>query len=372
MEIENHTPFPAVAWESVDAHRRWHLTTLMRVKYVFHREETPGAWRLRLTPEQGELFARDIYFDDDLGKPVRYESDFIPFKPSTDILLNAVARARTPKTAWQCGIGIFAPDGATLARASLTVSGERWWRKTALGWVADDIRPVTEVPVRYDRAQGGAIPNPDPADAASRPFLAEYPGNPAGTGLCHRRMPDTPWRDPQLQWHQAPRAAADSPAGFGIISRTWQPRVGLAGTYDQHWLDTQHPYPPHDFDDRHYQAANPALILDGHLPQRARFALANLMGAERVDRFHLPELHGFADLDIQGEIRRLHLSIDTVLIDIDAPDPADWAVYLSYRARIPRPASLDGLRFRYLPTEQLARQRAGEAATAMNRESTHG
>ncbi len=367
MENENLTPFPAIAWESVDAHRQWHLSALMRVTHRFHAEARRGEWTLRLTPDQGELCERDVFFDDEMRLPVRHESDFVPFKPATDIIVNAVARTATPKTRFPCGAQVFAPDGETLARAEILVTGERWWRKTALGWVADDIQPVTEVPLRYDRAFGGAIPNPDPEQAAQQPFLAEHRLNPVGTGLRHRKMPDTPWREPQLTWRERGRAPADTPAGLGFIHRSWQPRLALAGTYDAAWLETQHPYPPRDFDDRHHQAANPALVLPGYLPPRARFALANLMGADRIDRFHLPELHGFVELDTPAGRQRLCLSVDTVRIDIDAPDPADWRMSVSHRVRIPRPARLDGLRFLWLPTEQLERQAAKnrDGATAL-------
>ena len=402
METENLTPFPAVAWETVDADRRWHLTTLLRVKYVFQAGERPGDWTLRLTPDQGELFGADVFFDDDMTRPLRHESDFTPYKPNTDLIVNAVARTRTPKTHWQCGLQVLGPRDATgrrptLKRVALKLSGERRWEKRPpLGWVEGELRAVREIPVRYDRAYGGAIVNPEAGgDAggdhdnsrATPPFLAYHAQNPAGTGLTHRRMAADAYLAPQIHWADKALARAGHPAGLGAIHRSWQPRLALAGCYDQAWLDHQHPYPPKDFDDRHHQAANPALILDGYLPQGSALALANLMGADRIDRFHLPELHAFADLEARGEIRRLHLPIDTVLIDIDAPDPADWAVYLSYRTRIPRPASIDVLRFRYLPSEQLARQRAearsgethpppprhaAETTTEKTTESPHG
>jgi hypothetical protein len=38
------------------------------------------------------------------------------------------------------------------------------------------------------------------------------------------------------------------PAGFNAVGRTWLPRLALAGTYDQAWLETQHPALPNDFE----------------------------------------------------------------------------------------------------------------------------
>ncbi|QIO08920.1 DUF2169 family type VI secretion system accessory protein [Acinetobacter lanii] len=45
------------------------------------------------------------------------------------------------------------------------------------------------------------------------------------------------------------------PAGFGFIGRSWLPRIAYAGTYDQKWLDEQHPYPPFDMDYRYWNGA---------------------------------------------------------------------------------------------------------------------
>jgi hypothetical protein len=44
---------------------------------------------------------------------------------------------------------------------------------------------------------------------------------------------------------------------FGPLGRAWQPRVGLAGTYDKHWRDNVCPFLPEDFDDRYFQAGPP-------------------------------------------------------------------------------------------------------------------
>ncbi|VAW63412.1 hypothetical protein MNBD_GAMMA10-1511, partial [hydrothermal vent metagenome] len=92
MEIKNLTPFPAIAWESVDANQCTYITGLIRVKYVFQKKDRVNQWELRLTPDQGELFAGDIYYHDDLNLPVRYESDFINYKPNTDIIINGYVK----------------------------------------------------------------------------------------------------------------------------------------------------------------------------------------------------------------------------------------------------------------------------------------
>ena len=344
MRIKNPTPFPAVAWETVDARKSWRLTLLLRIRYRF-QPGLPGEWTLRLTPDQGEWFTRDIYYHAAPDSPVRYESDFIPGKPAADVIINALARTATPKHRWHCGVLLTAPDGGILAHPRIEVSSERWHRKAGREWQTDEPRKVNRVPVRYDRAYGGTLFHPD----ADRPVLAEHPANPAGTGLTHPEMAGNPWLEPQLQWLDRGRAPEDTPPGFGIIPRTWAARLALAGTYDDDWLEQQHPYPPHDFDPRHYQAANPALILEDYLPPGTRFELSNLMGEDRVDRFQIPELPVVADIRTGHETNRYSLPIDTVLVDIEAGEADEWSVWISHRISLPRPDDTRLIRFLCLP-----------------------
>ena len=67
------------------------------------------------------------------------------------------------------------------------------------------------------------------------------------------------------------------PAGFGCLGRAWLPRLPLAGTYDQQWLETQHPDLPDDFDFNYWNCApddqripypepGPAFVLTGFHP----------------------------------------------------------------------------------------------------------
>ncbi|MDU7482196.1 MAG: DUF2169 domain-containing protein, partial [Hafnia alvei] len=75
------------------------------------------------------------------------------------------------------------------------------------------------------------------------------------------------WNAPEFQ-----------PAGFGCLSRTWVPRLRLAGTYDQEWLKTQHPDLPDDFDFNYWNCApddqrvpfplpGPEFVLTGFRPE---------------------------------------------------------------------------------------------------------
>ena len=43
--------------------------------------------------QDAKLLAGDVYYDDPMNSPVKYESDFIPFKLATDVVVNATAYA---------------------------------------------------------------------------------------------------------------------------------------------------------------------------------------------------------------------------------------------------------------------------------------
>lgn len=362
MDVFNQTPFPVVSWESADANRQWHMTSLIRVKYRLVPARD-GVWSLRLHPDQGELFGGDQFYDDDPFKPVRYESDFVTYKPHTDVVLNATAYSPggRPEKHWQCSVEVISPDGKVLNHSRLHVRGERTWHRIPMtGWARGLLHAVAAVPLRYDRAWGGKIPNPDPeAEDQGKPlFVAYNEYNPVGTGITHRKMDKQPFPAHQVTWANRAIKRKKYAAGFGFTHRSWKPRIGYAGTYDQDWLDNQHPYPPHDFDFYHHQAANPELVMQGYIQPHSHIRLTHLFRqAQQVD-FRLPELHCFTDVTpLTGEFQRHQMPIDTVLVDIESEEQKDWAVYLSYRTYMPIQSELASLTLRYLPTELLAEQK---------------
>ena len=69
------------------------------------------------------------------------------------------------------------------------------------------------------------------------------------------------------------------PAGFGFTGRPWSPRIALAGTHDEKWLEEQHPYPPQDTDCGYWNAAPVDQQIDFFYPN-ARLELWNLTKPE--------------------------------------------------------------------------------------------
>ena len=100
---------------------------------------------------------------------------------------------------------------------------------------------VCLMPVTYDLAFGG-VDETDPDHASA------YMRNPIGRGygaarsakrLMGQSLANTEDpRDPVLRpWGRY------APMSFGPVGRGWQPRLALAGTYDQAWLDRGVPVP---------------------------------------------------------------------------------------------------------------------------------
>jgi hypothetical protein len=125
------------------------------------------------------------------------------------------------------------------------------------------------------------------------------------------------------------------------VTKAWQPRLKLAGTFDEAWRTTRSPFLPKDFDMAYWNCAHPAMQC-AHLHGGERVTLTNLMasgtpGTQRegssatTATFRLPAV----DLALRtkfdnGRIINALLPIDTLVIDLDA-----MLVHLTWRLRIP-------------------------------------
>jgi hypothetical protein len=136
---------------------------------------------------------------------------------------------------------------------TLRVHGERRWVRSpgASKVVPGPADPFERVPLIYERAFGGFDPR-------GGPDVAVCATNPVGSGFS--AQPEA-WLDrpaPQLEHPGAELVAGPNtvtPAGFGPIAPHWQPRLGLAGTYDHAWRANRAPLPPHDYRENFTRAA---------------------------------------------------------------------------------------------------------------------
>ncbi len=380
MEFRNLTPFPALAFDSIDQRDILFHTLVMRLTYELQSDGT-----LSLAEDQAPLVMADQYYGELNQSSVKQESDLAPYKPHTDVILIAHAHApsRTPSPRFMVGLKItgkpmpkaMSPErmvqAVEILDKQLIVCGPREWRRNSglrraavlflkAQWQLNAPTPISELPLRYEYAYGGEnkilandkaaprvkrenrLPPSSNSDAASSGAVAHtvWRLNPVGRGFAE------PWyaAAKKLELVPAPQIVAPgeplttfgkaiTPCGFGVITRAWTPRLELAGTYDERWLQQRHPYLPFDFNFAYWNSAPPDQQIVPHLDGNETIILTNLVppatyGSVRAadgnyrQTLTLPGHLPFVLVRFEeGEIGELAAKLDTLIIDL-APDPA--------------------------------------------------
>jgi len=337
MEFSNFTPFSANAWETVNHRNKWYATCLVRAKFKLRRrhlapsanqvytdENVPCQWECRAHPEQGDLFDEDQFYHEDFDSSIRYESDYVNYKPHTDIIVNANAYASGEEKSsnWSCSVKVYSPDNkALLNQLSLLVQGERRLAiRTKIG----------SLPIRYEYCKGGVRKINNKGEEDENYEVDLY--NPVGCGAHAHKHQDSPQ---SVQIDYAQESIKNIPPGFGFIHRSWKSRLDYAGTYDDNWLESQHPLPPNDFDFFHNQAAHPALITKSYLRAGSVISLSNLIKGAPHSYFILPDYRFLSRVISNTHKQHQAMNLDTLIIDLDQQDTEELAVYGSWRSYTP-------------------------------------
>jgi hypothetical protein len=347
MEFNNYTPFAGIAWENVNANGEWSVSTVARVKFEFKENG------LLLASAQGALFTSDEFYEEAGSSSVRYESDYVSFKENTDLIINAHAWSPNAKalTSWDCGIRIYSEDRKLLKAYGLQVRAEKRHLKAGPIWSTSLRDKSTSIPIRYEKAKGGCIKIPAKNEDESDKYLYVNPYNPIGCGIKKIRDSEQTVFSPQVLYLKKPHHKV--PAGFGFINRAWKSRTDFAGTYDEKWIEKQHPLPPYDFDIRYNQAAHPQLIMDGYLKTPCTFELTNLREGESIQKFELPHLELLSRIRTHtGDIHQ-KMNLDTLIIDIDDEDISKHCVYASYRALTPKTQEINAAEIMLLQNKEV-------------------
>jgi len=350
MLFENHTPFPAIAWRNLDNTGKTYSTVMVRVKYLFDKMDSEGLWSLKLDPEQGELFSEDVQYDEDDNASVRFENDYVTYKPHADLIVNAYAHSHEEKASWECGIKAVrytsradgeTPHTQTLVEQWLKVYGERYWKEGLLGWSVGKAKPSKKVALRYENAFGGAVLDPNTPEQEAQAYLEYYRQNPLGKGIIHKEL--SKQGDialPQIEAVDTPIEEAKkayTPQGLGFIERSWEPRLSQSGTFDEHWLENKHPVMPDDYKESFNNAAHPNLQLKehGYFQVGDTFILHKLLKGKETQAFQIPGFYFKGAVHLKEQEAPFMLDIDTIIVDILDDRMTHNALYLSYRARVP-------------------------------------
>jgi hypothetical protein len=255
MELVNKTPFRAERFLLQDREGRDLLAVILKCTYSLKSRA-----EIRPAEEQVPVQMEDGFYGRPGESSVRYESDLVPFKPGTDVVL--IGHAYAPKPMIR-RIDVTVRVGSL--ERTCRVNGNRRWQKTFGFLGISEPEPLEKIPLVYERSFGGQdLSSPEVKDHERENR------NPVGCGLWARKSRLEPEEValPNIEDPANPikgRQDRPRPAGFGFIGRHWQPRLAYAGTYDQNWAEKRSPLLPLDFDERYFHGAHPDLVFNGHL-----------------------------------------------------------------------------------------------------------
>jgi hypothetical protein len=297
----------------------------------------------------------DVYWDDPMNSSVRLESDFIPFKLATDVVLNGSAHAPRGIPTASCIVSLQVEE----TRKQILVTGDRVARFVENGVPEfSEPEPFLKMDLRYERAYGGI-------DVYSHRVASyPYPRNPVGRGFvvtnsarCVNNLALPNLEDPDAlltpeklclgdyaAWEQQP-----FPAGFGVFPKTWPPRAQLAGILpadraieqelrqayaklipDAEQREAYLKYGLPDMDFRFFNGASPGLVFP-YLKGGERVVAENL-SMEGIISFQLPHDTPRLGLDIGSGVQEPQVDMHTVMIRME-----DRQVDLVWRGAISYP-----------------------------------
>jgi len=170
MELINNTKFEVGYTLGMDADARERVVVV--VKGTFELPSTDS--EPELSNEQVPLVLADEFTGEPGFTATAYESDFAPFKPRCDVVLNGSAYAPEGRPVTEVTVGLRVAN----MQKSFGVVGPRTWRRSFMSVKPSNPRPFTQQTIGYDYAYGGrdvSAKNPD-----KEKF---YFDNPVGTGF---------------------------------------------------------------------------------------------------------------------------------------------------------------------------------------------
>ncbi len=303
--LNNGTPFSAESFILPDPDGQ---ETLLVVLVAVFEAILDG--KLILADEQRSVRVADVYFGDPGFSSIRYEAELALVKPRVDVLLNGHAYA--PKGVPARSVPVELVVGTM--RKPLIVLGDR---SRLTGLMASSPQPFDKMPIIYERAYGGMMEKPKPCGDQRNMVGIGFRGAASSSPEVQSDYPNIVYPGNE-----------NVPAGFGVVARSWKPRIDYAGTFDKAWLAEQAPLLPQDFDPRHYQCAPE----DQQLPlvEGGETVVVHNMTPQGIWAFRIPRLDVPVLLLYQDRIVPFGLRMDTVLIE-----PDEHRLTLTARMQIP-------------------------------------
>lgn len=320
LELKNHTALTAEIIPGLDQNGYDYVALVIKGNFTLN----PSNPNLTLSEQPSEIVKADKYYDEADNSSVQYESDVCILKKGTDIVLNGHAYAPHNQMSQMVDVGLQINDKSIVYR----VFGDRQWIKNGLSWGATAPKSFDRLALTYENAFGGV-------DVSTlEDEIVQYSEfNPIGKGFVgNKKSPVEGLYLPNIENPQtliSQYKDRPMPSGFGFISRSWHPRVQLAGTYDENWQTNRMPLLPLDFNEQYYNAAHPSLITPSHLLGGERILLRNLSSLGDIG-FIVPEWNTPVKVTVKGRSKNIKPLLDTVVIEPDINN-----VSLTWRVTMP-------------------------------------
>lgn len=241
MDFVNHTRFPALAFQGAGPGGERFWVVVLRQTLVLGEGgfgSAPGIVP-EFAPEQSPLCPVEVFSGEANRSSLLAESDFCPWKPRCDVLVDATAHAPGGREArsWRVRLRVRRPGGGCVVDKELVVSGPGWFRRRSLlvrglwflvavgtlglvrrnPWKRTRPGRVCRVPIRYEEAFGGEAKVLVSERGAGRVPKRVWLGD---RGELRRVLADT-GEDRPLAW----AAWAANPVGKGY-AQNWSVRAG--------------------------------------------------------------------------------------------------------------------------------------------------
>lgn len=322
LQINNHTPFFAELHPYEDIHGRDYAIVI--IKGTFN--PCDSSLGLTLADEQVAIQHEDEYYGEPGQSSIKYGTDLALVKKATDVVMLGHGYAPEGHATSQFDVSLAVGD----TQQTVRVFGDRHWYKEGLAWRISRPESIRKLPLNYENAFGGSDPMAEQQGSGE----CEYEQfNPIGKGFIPKKgSPVEGLNLPNLENPNELIRETDSrpkPVGFGVISRDWQPRLGLAGRYDDEWQAQRMPLLPLDFDPQFFNGAHPNLCISPELRGDELVTVNNATESGLLS-FQLPNQQLVVTASMRMQQADFIAKLDTIVIE-----PDENRVMLTWRAVIP-------------------------------------
>ncbi len=316
MELVNLTRYAVERVVGMDGDGRETLTVAVKATFSL----LPRTLAPALAEDQPALVMADEYLGEPGVSSLACASEMVPYKPAADVILTGCAYA--PREAdTETMVTLRLPP----LQKTVRVVGDRVWE----GWrdAPSRPRPLSKVPLVYERAFGGSDATSEPPDAC--------PENPVGVGFRGKRsrrpIPGTAL--PNLEDPRQPISGPDDrppPRCFGPIAPGWSPRPTHAGTYDARWKRDRMPLLPVDFDPRFHHVVASDQVLPGYISGGELVTITCVRPGGDGFHFAIPVVRPSVVVRVGTDRHTPRVHCDTLSIDCEAE-----RMSLVFRATLP-------------------------------------